>query len=737
MCDTLKIHSRRTTWLSDEKPQEDSAPRRRDDTKESAKKKPMKFLRETFATSRFRGSPAADCGQAAMGTQWLPPNVERRRRSIALNTPSHTAYNTALRISFVSIRFFLAMFALLAWVSPCASGDAPPATTPTINFQAGIKPLLNTYCIDCHNADKQKGDLDLSPFTSTEKAASDKEVWSNVAERLQGNEMPPPKSKQPTDAERVKLMTWIRSFAPTEIDCSDAAREKAMNQVHGGVMSRRMNRAEYNHTVRDLIGLDLNPADAFPADGAGGEGFDNNGDALFISPMLLEKYLAAAEKVLDAALAPNASREVRRKILVAQPGPQVSARDAAKTVIADFAHRAFRRPVTETEVNRLLTLFDRARKRGEPFEAAIKLPLEGVLISPHFLFLVETEHDQHGLCRINDFVLASRLSYFLWSSMPDEELFTLANSNQLHEPEILKQQTRRMIKDPRSRAMTENFAIQWLGIEELGTSVRPSHDRFPDYDDKLAELMKQETILFFDTIFREDRSLLELLDADYTFANDRLAKLYGIPDVTGAELRRVKLPDRSRGGIVGMASILTATSFPLRTSPVLRGKWVMETILGGKVPPPPPEAGILPKDDATVKGLTFRQRLEKHRSKPECASCHQKMDPLGFGLENFDPIGRWRDKAAGEAIDSSGVMPNGDHFSGPTELKNLLLNRKDEFLRNFSRKMLGYALGRGLGKSDQCMVKDAALSLSENGYRPAVLIEQIVLSKVFQYRYAK
>jgi mono/diheme cytochrome c family protein len=616
------------------------------------------------------------------------------------------------------------------------AAGAPPLPTTQAAFISDIKPLLTAYCIDCHNPDKTKGDLDLTAFKTFADLKGAEQTFIDLSDRVEQFEMPPQKSKQPTAAERLKLTAWVAAAVPSQIDCSDAAREKALMHQRGGVMSRRMNRTEYNNTIRDLIGLDLKPADAFPADGSGGEGFDNNGDALFVSPMLLEKYLAAAEKIINAALAPDAKIDVRQRILVAMPGPQLTAKDAARNVVANFARRAFRRPVTDPETDRFLSLFNRARQRGEPFETAIKLPLQGILISPHFLFLVETEPQKQGIYRVNDFVLASRLSYYLWSSMPDEELFSLARAGKLHNAEVLKQQTRRMVKDSRSRAMTEDFATQWLGIGEVGESIRPSRQKFPEYDDELAASMKQETILFFDHIFRDDRSLLELLDCDYTFANERLAKLYGIADVKGPEMRRVKVTDPARGGILGMASILTATSFPLRTSPVLRGKWVMESILGGKVPPPPPEAGTLPKDDATVKGLTFRQRLEKHRSKPECASCHQKMDPLGFGLENFDPVGRWRDKSAGESVDASGEMPNGDKFTGPRELKDVLLKRKPEFLRNFSRKMLGYALGRGLSKYDQCVIQDLTAALPDSGYRPSELIEQIVISKPFQYRYA-
>jgi hypothetical protein len=639
--------------------------------------------------------------------------------------------------------------ALAGWGIAARKGRAEVArvlpTTQSV-FVTDIQPLLSTYCLDCHNPDKSKGDLDLTIFKTVGDIKGSEQTFIEIADRIEQFEMPPKKSKQPTAVERAKITAWVTSYVPSQLDCSEGAREKALMHQHGGVMSRRMNRTEYNNTVRDLIGLDLKPADAFPADGSGGEGFDNNGDALFVSSMLLEKYLAAAERIISAGLAADAGADpvagadpgaaVGHKLLIAMPGPQLTAKEAARAVIANFARRAFRRPVADAEVDRFLALFNLARQRGEPFEKAIKLPLEGVLISPHFLFLVETEPSKQGIYRVNDFVLATRLSYYLWSSMPDEELFSLAAAGRLHGDEVLKQQVWRMMKDPRSKAMTENFATQWLGIGEVGESIRPSRQKFPEYDDELAGLMKQETILFFDAILREDRSLLELLDCDYTFANERLAKLYGIADVKGPEMRRVKVVDRSRGGILGMASILTATSFPLRTSPVLRGKWVMESILGGKVPPPPPEAGTLPKDDAKEKGLTFRQRLEKHRSKPECSSCHQKMDPLGFGLENFDPVGRWRDKSGGEAVDASGEMPNGDKFTGPRELKDVLLKRKDEFLRNFSRKMLGYALGRGLNQYDQCVIADATAALSKSDYHPSALIEQIVLSRAFQYRYA-
>jgi hypothetical protein len=320
--------------------------------------------------------------------------------------------------------------------------------------------------------------------------------------------------------------------------------------------------------------------------------------------------------------------------------------------------------------------------------------------------------------------------------MPDAGLFSLASQGRLHDESVLRHEVLRMLADPRSIALSENFATQWLGITALGTTARPDSAKFPQFDDELAAAEREEVIRFFDSIIREDRSLLDLLDADYTFANQKLATLYGVASVSSSELVRVHLPDDSRGGVLGMAAILTATSYPLRTSPVLRGKWVLEQLLGERIPPPPPTAGQLPPDDRNRRGLTFRQQLEEHRANPECAACHSRMDPLGFGLENFDAIGRWRTSMGSEPIDATGVLPNGERFNGPRQLKQILLWRKADFLHNFSRKLLGYALGRELNKFDECVLKDAANALNGTDNRPSALIETIVLSKPFLFRYA-
>ncbi|MBI1785249.1 DUF1592 domain-containing protein, partial [Candidatus Sumerlaeota bacterium] len=424
-------------------------------------------------------------------------------------------------------------------------------------------------------------------------------------------------------------------------------------------------------------------------------------------------------------------------ILVAHPSRSMKPREAAWRVVAEFARRAYRRPAGAEEIERLLQLYDEARQRGESHEAGIRLALKGALVSPHFLFLVEPEGEKEGVYPLGPFQLATRLSYFLWSSMPDEELFSLAESGQLSDPDVLRFQLHRMLKDPKARALGENFASQWLGIQDLGGASGPDPARFPEFDDALASAMREEAVMLFSEIMRDDRSLLDLVNADYSYMNARLARHYGIEGIKGNGMRWVELADANRGGVLGLGAVLTSTSHPLRTSPVVRGKWVMETLLGEKIPPPLPNAGTLPQDDVQPDGLTLRQRLEAHRANPECASCHQKMDPIGFGLENFDPIGRWRTKQAGQPLDTRGELPSGEKFSSPAELKGILLERKDKVMRHLARKMLGYALGRSLTQYDLCVAEDAGKALAADDYRSSILIEQIVLSFPFQHRYSK
>ncbi len=385
-------------------------------------------------------------------------------------------------------------------------------------------------------------------------------------------------------------------------------------------------------------------------------------------------------------------------------------------------------------MERLLRLYDAAAKRNEGFDNSVKFALKAVLVSPNFLFRAEQSRPAQDAYPLNDYEIANRLSYFLWSSMPDQELFGLAAQKRLHLPVILDQQIARMLKSPKSHAFADQFAGQWLKARDLYTSAKPDTRRFPAYTPELRDAMYGETIDFFASVVQDDASLLRLLDADYTYVNEDLAKHYGIDGVTGPQMRRVSLSDHRRGGILTQASILTLTSYPLRTSPVLRGKWVLSEVLGASVPPPPPVVATLSPDDAPKGGITFRQRLELHRSKPECAGCHARMDPIGFGLENYDATGKWRTDIGGKPVDASGVLTTGEKFTGATELKQVLLTQKDEFARNLTEKMLAYALGRGLEPYDLPAVRKITQELAKNDYRSSLLIRGIVKSYPFLYR---
>ncbi len=474
--------------------------------------------------------------------------------------------------------------------------------------------------------------------------------------------------------------------------------------------------------------MDSHPADAFPTDGGGGGGFDNNASTLFIPPILLEKYLEAAEAALAAAKP--------EKLDLSPPAAGSDERASARERLSGFARRAFRRPVAPAEIDRLLGIYDAARKRGENDADALRLTAKAVLISPYFLFRIEAE--QPGAtepCRVSDFELASRLSYFLWSTMPDEALLDLAAEGRLHEPEVIEAQVRRILADEKAHSFAESFASQWLRTKELQGSVAPAPDKFPQYTPALRNAFYGESISFFEALLRENKPLSDCLDCDYTFANETLAKFYGIPDVTGEAMQKVQLADRNRGGVLGMGGVLALTSYPRRTSPVLRGKWVMEEILGTPPPPPPPMVNTEKVgSDRPRDGLTFRQRMEQHRQDPKCAGCHARMDPLGFGLENFDAIGAWRSAVSDIPVDAAGQLVTGEKFTGPAELKKLLLARKDEFIRAFTEKMLAYALGRGLEPTDWWTVHQVTRATVADGCRAQTLLIEITRSFPFQYR---
>jgi hypothetical protein len=656
-----------------------------------------------------------------------------------------------MRRSRLTIAATFLTFSLAALRSEGQQAKAPDAASNAPAFTKDIRPLLQTYCFECHNPAKRRGGLDLEKIDKDATALDLAGLWDRVGERLTGQEMPPPKSRQPAETERQLLLAWVKHVAQSQVSCDRLTQEQLTESLAGHTGTRRLNRAEYNNTLRDLFGVDLHPGDLLPSEGGGGEGFDNAGATLFITPVLVEKYLEAAELVLATLLPPASApgrapaaglagaaelAAVRRRLLSAVPGPDLSPHEAARAVLQSFLPRAFRRPVTAREVERYLGVFDKADRRGLPYDQAMKGALKAVLVAPSFLFVTETPPQGPGVYQLDHYEVATHLSYFLWASMPDAELTRLASQRQLHDPGVVQAQVRRMTRDPRARGLADGFAAQWLGIRALGTTIRPDAKLFPEFTEGLAAAMREETLLFFDAIVREDRSVLEILDARYTFVNEPLAALYQIKGVQGPRMRRVPLDDPRRGGVLGQASVLTVTSYPHRTSPVLRGRWILEELLGTDVPPPPPDVPVLNEKGRSATSLTFRQRLEQHRSKAECASCHSRMDPLGFGLENFDPLGRWRSEVAGKAIDSAGRLPTGEGFGGPAELKKLLLEkRRPEFLRNLARKMLGYALAREVNRVDMCVVRDCVQALERGGFRSSRLLETVVLSYPFSHRY--
>ncbi len=479
-----------------------------------------------------------------------------------------------------------------------------------------------------------------------------------------------------------------------------------------------------------------------PADGAGGEGFDNAAETLFLSPIYAEKYLEASKLALGFA---SKDPRARAKFLVAAPGPGVTPEAAARTILEEFLPRAFRRPVDPADLEFYLGLFSTSAKRGESFEDSILYTLRAVLISPQFLFRMEPQNTTGQTRLLDDYSMASRLSYFLWNSTPDGLLLALAETGKLNDPEVLQGQVARMLRNQKSFDFARSFVDQWLRIRDLGQAFQPDPKLFPEWNDsELQGDIKNQPVLFFREILANDLSILDLLDSNWTIATKKLQKvLYGTsikpsrPD-NQEQPQRIELPEGShRGGLLGMSAVLAVSSHPHRTSPVLRGKWLLEAILGTPPPPPPPN---VPKLDDVKSGdapATLRERLAQHREDPACAGCHSRIDPLGFALENYDVLGRWRTEDAGKPIDASGKLPDGTVFEGPDQLKAVLMRKKDLFVRNFVSKVLGYALGRGLTLQDSCTVDSIVAEVERNNYRAQALINAVVMSVPFRYQEAR
>lgn len=745
--------------------------------------------------------------------------------------------------------------------------QAKEKPAPNTAYETRVKPLMVKYCYDCHGDGMDKGGLALDAFNTPEEMFAKAQEWQLVIRNIRSGEMPPAKKPQPSAEEREIMAGWVE----TEVFKTDCDKPDP-----GRVTIRRLNRNEYNNTIRDLVGVDFQPASDFPMDDVG-YGFDNIGDVLSVSPILFEKYLSAAEKVMEEAIqvgGPKLGGETRRleaeklkstadggpygnnfamslmregeiftniniekkgeyfirvrafgqhagdeppKVelrldgkavgvkginalenvpeifelkLALEPGekklaaayinnfrdpnnPNPDKRDrnlfidylevvgplamqplplshqkiffktpkegetakCARELVGSFAKKAFRRPLKQGELDRLMGLYSLALENGETFEEGVKLALQAVLVSPQFLFRSESQpnpNDPKAVHDVDEYALASRLSYFLWSTMPDDELFALAEKKALRKN--LKKQVERMIQSPKSTALVKNFGAQWLQIRNLA-NVTPAKEVFPEFTPELRDAMGGETEKFFEYVMRENRSVLEFIDADYTFINEKLATLYGMDDVKGPEFRKVSLKGTERGGVLTHASILTITSNPSRTSPVKRGKWVLENLLGTPPPPAPPDVPELNEGKEAALSGTLRERMEQHRQKALCFSCHSRMDPIGFGFENFDGIGRWRNKDGKFDIDPGGELASGEKFETPAELKQILLKtRKDEFLRCLTEKMLTYALGRGVEYYDKCAVDKIVAKLGADDYKFQTLVMEVVKSAPFQKR---
>ncbi len=739
------------------------------------------------------------------------------------------------------------------------AADPPlPDSGLHVDYQRDVLPLLKQYCGDCHSGEVPDAGIAFEQLDVSVAATVDRNVWKKILGQIESRGMPPPDYDPPADDERQLIIDWIQSEALT-VDCDGP-------RFPGRVTLRRLNREEYNRTVRDLAAIDFRPGDDFPSDDVG-YGFDNIGDVLSMPPVLMERYVDAAEEIVKRAIMvpeadfapiqqfegqflaavgsvdrdvdvpvtadyifrvqaygdqagpeeakmalfvgekairtvsvhatasqpgtydvkvrlvhgkrrlsvqflndyyqpdhpdpamrgdrnlnvlaihlvgpigalPSQLPESHRRLIPRQPPAKADPKAQLRAVrenLKQFIPRAFRRPTNNEELQRYVEIAKMVLEDQSSFERAMQVAIQAVLVSPHFLFRVERDPVAGGPNQreLSDFELATRLSYFLWSSKPDDALFQVASTRALNNPDELRRQVRRMLKDPRSEALVANFAGQWLQLRKLET-VSVDGQRFSEFSSELRKSMQRETELLFESVLTEDRSIFELLTADFTHVNESLAKLYGIADIQGSEFQRVSLVNTPRRGILGHASILTVTSNPTRTSPVKRGKWILDNLLATPPPPPPPNVPEL--EDSTNEGerpVSLREQLEVHRSKPGCAACHQIMDPLGFGLENFDAIGRWRDQENGIDIDASGEMPNGQSFNGAVELLRILMERDSDFRRCLASKLLTYALGRGLEYFDECTLNDICANTQARGDSIGVMIEEVVLSHPFRWQ---
>lgn len=615
-----------------------------------------------------------------------------------------------------------------------------------IQFHKQVQPLLEEYCYDCHADGANKGGVAFDELTS-DAAILNRDLWFKVLKNIRGGLMPPARKARPSFAGQQTLERWIKYAA-------FAINAKAPDP--GRVTLRRLNRVEYRNTIRDLLGVDYNTELEFPPDDTG-YGFDDIGDVLTVSPMLLEKYLDAARTIIAKALPEHPHRFFTKGV----PQDPTARRAYARELLGQFVLKAFRRPPDERTLDRLVGLAQATSQQpGNTFETGIAQALVAVLASPRFLFRIEQPENAAPAAttaNVDEYSLASRLSYFLWSTMPDDELLRLAGAGELRAH--LKAQVARMLANSRSKNFIEDFTGQWLRVRDLdsvtidagtvlardrgqerllpkrGRLARPRFNQ-PELDVDLREAMKRETEMYFGYVVHADRPVTELIESDYTFLDEKLANLYGVTNVFGSEMRRVALPAGSpRGGLLTAGSTLVITSNPDRASPVKRGQFILENFLGMPAPPPPPKVPALEAAEKQFQGRepTLRETLQAHRQNPTCASCHDRMDPIGLAFENFNAMGVWREKERNQAIDPSGKLITGESFKNARELKHILATQyRSQFYRCLAEKLLTYAIGRGLKCYDVETVDQIVERLKNKNGRFSALLDGVIESAPFQ-----
>lgn len=628
-----------------------------------------------------------------------------------------------------------------------ARGEAAPPAADALGYHAEIEPLLRKHCFECHAGESVEGGVRFDRFTDAASILEQRPAWLKARAAVERGEMPPdPEDSGFTPEDAALLKEWIRA----QVETIDPANPLFLDP--GPAIIRQLTATEYRRSIREVLGFD------FELEGLVGLGdqytesvFSNNARALTMDPTTFDRYYDAAHEVLAQFFDDENGRwfkagwqvmngrrvaaKAGREAVLAEAGGKTDA-DAARRVLRGVARRAFRRPVTDPQLDALMALFDREIAAGGSFTSGLRKAMHPILTSPRFLFRIEGERDvgAEPYARLDDFELATRLSYFLWSAPPDRELMTLAEEGRLHDPAVLAGQVQRLLKDDRAGSLTDIFAVQWTQLHHLEKAL-PERQRFPKWTPTVREAAREEVVSFFHHLRREDRPVTELIDADYTFVNQELAAVYGLPGVSGPKSQKVSLPaDNPRGGLMGMAAFLAMTSHTNRTKPTARGKWILDVMYG--MPPPPPPANVEALDDKAgrdpaLSTLSFREQLDRHATEAACRGCHDRIDPLGFAMENFNGIGEWREKDGDKPVDNAGVLPSGRRLTGFADLKQVLLDDKDAFTENLTRKLLSYALGRNLVFSDELTVKQVTERAAAADYRFSEIIQGIVESRPF------